>query len=75
MSADSATSEQPEFHLWAQGWHWPTPTSRPTWAWAAPSQIGISGTNERIPLVANLTDDDDNDTIDLCDIPDIVVVA
>ncbi len=27
------------------------------------------------PLVANLTDDDDNDTIDLCDIPDIVVVA
>ncbi|MBV1858418.1 MAG: VCBS repeat-containing protein [Nannocystaceae bacterium] len=27
------------------------------------------------PLVANLTDDDANGTIDLCDIPDIVVVA
>jgi len=27
------------------------------------------------PLVANLTDDDGNGTIDLCDIPDIVVVA
>lgn len=27
------------------------------------------------PLVANLTDDDANGTIDLCDIPDIMVVA
>ncbi len=27
------------------------------------------------PLVANLTDDDGNGTIDLCDIPDVVVVA
>ena len=27
------------------------------------------------PLVANLTDDDGNGTIDLCDVPDIVVVA
>ncbi len=27
------------------------------------------------PLVANLTDDDDNGTIDLCDIPDVVFVA
>ena len=27
------------------------------------------------PLVVNLTDDDDNGTVDLCDIPDIVVVT
>lgn len=27
------------------------------------------------PLVINLTDDDDNGTIDLCDIPDVLVVA
>jgi len=27
------------------------------------------------PLVANLTDDDGNGTIDLCDVPDVVVVA
>jgi hypothetical protein len=27
------------------------------------------------PLVINLTDDDDNETIDMCDIPDVVVVA
>jgi hypothetical protein len=27
------------------------------------------------PLVANLTDDDDNGEIDLCDVPDVVVVA
>ena len=27
------------------------------------------------PLVANLTDDDDNDVVDMCDIPDVVVVA
>lgn len=27
------------------------------------------------PLVANLTDDDDNGVIDLCDVPDVLVVA
>jgi len=28
-----------------------------------------------IPLVANLTDDDDNDVIDMCDVPDVVLLA
>ncbi len=28
-----------------------------------------------IPLVANLTDDDDNQRIDLCDVPDVLVTA
>ncbi|MEX1363949.1 MAG: VCBS repeat-containing protein [Nannocystaceae bacterium] len=42
------------------------------WTWAG------DGANVFVvvtPLVANLTDDDGNGTIDLCDIPDIVVVA
>ena len=36
------------------------------------------GTNRSVsvtPLVANLTDDDGNGSIDLCDVPDVIVVA
>jgi len=42
------------------------------WSWAGQDGQTQSAT---IPLVANLTDDDGNGTIDLCDIPDIVVSA
>jgi len=42
------------------------------WSWAGDgSEIYVVVT----PLVANLTDDDGNGSIDLCDVPDIVVVA
>jgi len=43
------------------------------WTWAG----GAGGENSVIvtPLVANLTDDNDDGEIDLCDVPDIVVVA
>ncbi len=42
------------------------------WSWS-----GMDGFVEVVatPLVANLTDDNGDDSIDLCDIPDIVVVA
>ncbi len=41
------------------------------WTWTGPSEpYSIVA-----PLVGNLTDDDDNGEIDLCDVPDIVVVA
>jgi hypothetical protein len=42
------------------------------WDWWGPN-----GEQESLvpPLVANLTDDDQNGEIDLCDVPDIVVVA
>ena len=40
--------------------------------WWGPNGDDHSGV---IPLVANLTDDDENGEIDLCDTPDIVVVA
>jgi hypothetical protein len=41
------------------------------WIW---DQVGSPQTIIT-PLVANLTDDDENGEIDLCDIPDVVVVA
>jgi len=43
------------------------------WAWAG----GAGGESSVIvtPLVANLTDDNDDGEIDLCDVPDVVVVA
>jgi len=43
------------------------------WVWMG----GATGENSSLttPLVANLTDDDGNGTIDLCDVPDVVVVA
>ena len=43
------------------------------WVWSG----GALGETSSIvtPLVANLTDDDDNGSIDLCDIPDVVVVS
>ncbi len=40
------------------------------WAWEGDGDLDQAIT---IPLVANLTDDDGNGTIDLCDTPDIVV--
>jgi hypothetical protein len=42
------------------------------WAWEGDGELRQAIT---IPLVANLTDDDGNGTIDLCDTPDIVVQA
>ena len=41
------------------------------------SYTGPVGFDQAIatPLVVNLTDDDDNGTIDLCDVPDVLVVA
>jgi len=42
------------------------------WIWAGFGQEIYSIVT---PLVANLTDDDDSGTIDLCDTPDVVVVA
>ncbi len=41
------------------------------WMWTAPGEPNSLVT----PLVANLTDDDGNGEIDLCDVPDVVVVA
>jgi len=42
------------------------------WSWTGPDgEINSIVT----PLVANLTDDDGNGSIDLCDVPDVVVVA
>ncbi len=42
------------------------------WQWTGPP-----GDDQSVvtPLIANLTDDDDNGEIDLCDIPDVVVVG
>ena len=42
------------------------------WAWAGE---GESTDSFVTPLVANLTDDDDNGVVDLCDIPDVVVLV
>jgi hypothetical protein len=42
------------------------------WTWTGPDGEAYSIVT---PLVANLTDDDDNGEIDLCDTPDVVVVA
>ena len=42
------------------------------WQWIGPGGEQFSIVT---PLVANLTDDDANGTVDLCDIPDVVVVA
>ena len=42
------------------------------WSW---NGDGANTQAIAIPLVANLTDDDGNGTIDLCDTPDIVVIA
>lgn len=41
------------------------------WTWTAPNEPYSIVT----PLVANLTDDDNNGEIDLCDTPDVVVLA
>ncbi|MEM6991379.1 MAG: VCBS repeat-containing protein [Myxococcota bacterium] len=42
------------------------------WAWS-----GVDGLDQVVttPLVANLTDDNDDGVVDLCDVPDIVVIA
>ncbi len=42
------------------------------WSWAG---VGTMTESATTPIVANLTDDDDSGTIDLCDTPDVVVVA
>jgi hypothetical protein len=42
------------------------------WSWTGPNGEAYSIVT---PLVANLTDDDNDGDVDLCDIPDIVVVA
>jgi hypothetical protein len=42
------------------------------WSWAG---VGADVYSIVTPLVANLTDDDDNGRIDLCDTPDVIVVA
>jgi hypothetical protein len=42
------------------------------WAWQGPGPYTESFVT---PLVANLTDDDDNGVVDLCDRPDVVVLA
>ncbi len=42
------------------------------WAWTGPNGDAFSIVT---PLVANLTDDNADGTIDLCDVPDVVVVA
>ena len=45
------------------------------WEWTVPAQDAGSGDSVVTPLVANLTDDNDDGSIDLCDTPDVVVVA
>ncbi len=42
------------------------------WTWTGPNGEAYSIVT---PLVANLTDDNGDGAIDLCDIPDVVVVA
>ena len=42
------------------------------WSWTGP---GTSNDSIVTPLVANLTDDNDDGEIDLCDVPDVVVVV
>ncbi|MBK7827500.1 VCBS repeat-containing protein [Nannocystis sp.] len=42
------------------------------WSWG---QANVEGGSTATPLVANLTDDNNDGAIDLCDIPDVVVVA
>lgn len=42
------------------------------WSWGMPNGSGGSSST---PLVANLTDDNNDGSIDLCDIPDVVVVT
>jgi hypothetical protein len=42
------------------------------WAWEG---VGSDLHSYVIPLVANLTDDNDDDVVDMCDVPDVVVVG
>ncbi|HET6585539.1 MAG TPA: VCBS repeat-containing protein [Nannocystaceae bacterium] len=42
------------------------------WAWTG---VGADVHSYVTPLVANLTDDNDDDRVDVCDTPDVVVVA
>jgi len=42
------------------------------WSWGSAQ---VEGGSTATPLVANLTDDNGDGAIDLCDIPDVVVVA
>ncbi|MDB4956755.1 MAG: repeat-HVR protein [Myxococcales bacterium] len=42
------------------------------WSWQAPLDLPVAAVT---PLVANLTDDNGDGSIDLCDTPDVVVIA
>jgi|JI10StandDraft_1071094.scaffolds.fasta_scaffold04989_6 hypothetical protein len=45
------------------------------WEWTQPLIPNFNGGIEVMPLVANLTDDNGDGTVDLCDTPDVVVVV
>jgi hypothetical protein len=46
------------------------------WSWKAPAEQGIQLQGSMvIPLVANLTDDNGDGKVDLCDVPDVVVTV
>ena len=47
------------------------------WSWTPPAQAGgFQRLGSQVtPLVANLTDDDGNGRVDLCDVPDVLVVT
>lgn len=46
------------------------------WSWKAPSELGVNLEGSMvIPLVANLTDDNGDGNVDLCDVPDVVVTV
>ncbi|MEB2313493.1 MAG: VCBS repeat-containing protein [Sorangiineae bacterium] len=63
-SGDAPTCEKP-----------PAPpnafTPKSKWTWTAPGGVGSFTT----PLVANLTDDNGDGAIDLCDVPDVIVTT
>jgi hypothetical protein len=44
------------------------------WSWKAPDTAGIQGSIV-LPLVANLTDDNGDGKVDLCDTPDVLVTV
>ena len=45
------------------------------WSWTAPGTGTETFGSKVMPLVGNFTDDDGNDRIDLCDVPDVLVVV
>jgi hypothetical protein len=45
------------------------------WSWTAPVRPGFPAGSSHIPLVGNFTDDNGDGKVDLCDVPDVIVLV